>query len=110
MLSTRHVSLIEVGLIGEYLDEAFVLRKYETVESSEWFAEEGTVEEVEGVEWDAMLGHEGEVLVQRVVDEGDGEEAARGGDQRRRRAVGFLRRDKSAMEDAAWRSDVDGWV
>lgn len=55
---------------------------------------------MERVERNAALGDEGEMVIHRVVEERGGEEAARGGDQRRRGPLGPLRRDEPAVECA----------
>lgn len=70
---TRGVARVEVGVVGEDLDEAAV--------GKGGVFEEVVVDEGEGVEGDAVLGEEGEVEVEGVVEECGGDEAAGGGDE-----------------------------
>jgi len=71
---TREVARVEVGVLGEDLDEAAV--------GKGGVFEEVVVDEGEGVEGDAVLGEENEVEVEGVVEECGGDEAAGGGDER----------------------------
>ena len=86
VVAARVVPVEQVRVVRDYLDEALVVR-----ENREWLfgsfvPVEGVVEEevvdiVEGVDWDTVLRDECEVKVQRVVEEGLGDEPTRGGDE-----------------------------
>lgn len=81
--STSDVAFPEPRLVGDELEEATV-READASGGGRRIVrglEEGTVDEGEGAERDAVLGEDGEVGVGGVVEEGGGEETARGGDQ-----------------------------
>ena len=58
VFATRGVAVEEVGFVRKNLNEAFV-----------WVFEEEVVSELKGVERDTVLGEEGEVVVEGVVEE-----------------------------------------
>lgn len=92
VVAARVVPVEQVRVVRDYLDEAPVVREDREglfgsfVVTVEGVVEEEVVDVVEGVDWDAMLRDEGEVKVQRVVEDGLGDEPTRGGDERGRRA------------------------
>lgn len=65
------------------------------------------VEVVKGVQRDTVLRNQGEVGVRRVVKEGGGDEAARGGDEGRGGPLGSFRNDDFIGENAGGRGDFD---
>ena len=86
VVAARVVPVEQVRVVRDYLDEALVVR-----ENQEWLfgsfvpvegvMEEEVVDVVEGVDWDTVLRDECEVKVQRVVEEGLGDEPTRGRDE-----------------------------
>jgi len=90
---TRGVARVEVGVVGEDLDEAAV--------GKGGVFEEVVVDEGEGVEGDAVLGEEGEVEVEGVVEECGGDEAAGGGDEGGGGAGGGFWRDEAGAGEGA---------
>jgi len=111
------VAFPELGSVGEDFDERFVLEadtdaggfRIGGVEGGG--EEEGAVGVGEGVERDAVLGEEGEVGVGGVVEEGSGEEAARGGDEGGGGAEGAFGGDEFVGEERGEGArDVDGGV
>ena len=105
--SPRHVPLPQPRRVGQDLDEAAVPGSDPGLGFGFGFGfierfghEEGVVDVAEGVERDAVLRQDGEVRVGGIVDDRRREEAARGGDERGRRAVGALGSDEAFAEDA----------
>ena len=94
--------MVKIGLAGENFDVAG---------GKIWgrlsgFREEDRVGEGKGVEGDAVRGEEREVGVGGVVEEGGGEEAARGGNETRGSAVRSFGGNKTAGKDAGERWDL----
>lgn len=57
-----------------------------------------------------MLGDESKVRIQRVIEDGRSEKAAGGGDESRRRSLGFFSGNKAVFKDAARGLDVGIWI
>ena len=59
----------------------------------------------------SMMAKNGEECVGRIVDDRGGEQTVHCGDERRRAAVGFFRRNEAEFEDDAFRAgDIDGRI
>ncbi|KAE8711394.1 hypothetical protein F3Y22_tig00110294pilonHSYRG00033 [Hibiscus syriacus] len=121
---TRCVSFPQSGFLGNDLDVRFVpqdtvLSKAERVGirfggSIEVFGgEEGSVDVIEGMERDAVLRDDGEVIIGRIVEYSGCKEASGGGDKRcRSPESAFGVWDEAVAENVAGRGSghVDGGV
>lgn len=69
------------------------------------------VDKPKGVEWNAVLGEEGEESIGRVIKQGSGEEAPSSGDQCRGRSLGALAGNEAVEEDTgSWDIDASSGV
>lgn len=121
--STGGVTLPETGRFGEGLDEALgpdleahlgqlgVGAGGGSGQVEGGGEKERIIDVPEGVERDAVLGQNSEEEIGRVVDDGRGKEAARGGDEGCGGAVSALGGDEAVVEDGAGREgDVGGGI
>lgn len=118
--ASRGVPLPQRPVLGDDLDEALVLEANPAVlnrlggrlsQIEGGGGDERAVHVPERVQRDAVLRQHGEERVGRIVDDGGGEQSARGGDERGGAAVGFFGRNEAGLENGALRAgDVDGRI